>query len=258
MNILEKIVAKKKEEVAFRKKTFPVASLTNMESFSHECYPLVGFLRDPSRSSIIAEFKRKSPSRGWINKNANAERETRGYASFGASALSVLTDGPFFGGGLDDLTRARQNGLPILRKDFIIDDYQIIESKAYGADVILLIAACLEKKQIRDLTHTAKNMGLNVLLELHSADELDKICDGVDVVGINNRDLKTFQVNIQNSIAMAKQIPSKCKISESGIEDIETVNILKAEGFDGFLIGEKFMREKIPAIAFKNFIRGKV
>jgi indole-3-glycerol phosphate synthase len=153
--------------------------------------------------------------------------------------------------------KARQNGIPILLKDFIIDDYQIIESKAYGADVILLIAACLNKKDIEQLAHTAKNMGMNVLLELHAEEELDKICDAVDVVGINNRDLKTFKVNIQNSIKMSKQIPSFCKISESGIDSMETIKMLKNEGFDGFLIGERFMKEKIPAIAFKNFIRGK-
>lgn len=257
MNILEEIIAKKKEEVAFRKKNFPVPSLVKMDSFGDECYPLAGFLRDPSRSGIIAEFKRKSPSKGWINQQADAERETRGYASFGASALSVLTDGPFFGGGLEDLIKARQNGIPILRKDFIIDDYQIIESKAYGADVILLIAACLEKKQIKELAHTAKNMGLNVLLELHDENELEKICDAVDVVGINNRNLKTFDVDIENSIRMARQIPAKCKIAESGIESMATVHRLKAEGFEGFLIGERFMKEKIPAIAFKNFIREK-
>jgi len=257
MNILDEIIIKKKQEVEYRKLNFPVQNLVKMESFGDECYPLVGFIRDPARSGIIAEFKRKSPSKGWINESANAERETRGYASFGASALSVLTDETFFGGSLEDLVKARQNGIPILRKDFIIDDYQIIESKAYGADVILLIAACLNKKDIGQLAHTAKNMGMNVLLELHAEEELDKICDAVDVVGINNRDLKTFKVNIQNSIKMSKQIPSFCKISESGIDSLETVNMLRAEGFDGFLIGERFMKEKIPAIAFKNFIRGK-
>lgn len=258
MNILEEIIVEKRIEVDTLKKNFPVETLVKKSSFSDECYPLEGFIKDPSRSGIIAEFKRRSPSKGWINQEADVEKVTRGYASYGASALSVLTEKNFFGGSLEDLEKARMNEIPLLRKDFIIDEYQLIEAKAYGADVILLIASCLKKNEIKELSHTAKNLGLNVLLELHTEDELDTICDTIDVVGINNRNLKTFEVDIENSIRMAQQIPSKCKVSESGIDSADTMTKLRREGFDGFLIGERFMREKMPAIAFKNFLKGKI
>lgn len=255
MNILDKIVAHKRIEVAGQKEKVPVSTLLNKDYFSHECYPLSGFLKDPTRSGIIAEFKRKSPSKGWINQEAVAERVTRGYASLGASALSVLTDTSFFGGTLEDLEKARMNELPILRKDFIIDEYQIMEAKAYGADVILLIAACLTKEEVKSFARMARNLGLNVLLEIHTEEELEYISDDIDAVGINNRNLKTFEVDIENSIRLAHQISSMCKISESGIDSPDTIRLLKEEGFDGFLIGERFMREKNPAFAFKQFLR---
>lgn len=255
MNILEKIVAQKRLEVAAQKEKVPVNLLLDAEFFAGECYPLVGFIKDPTRSGIIAEFKRRSPSKDWINKNANAERVTRGYASFGASALSVLTDLTFFGGTLDDMEKARMNEIPVLRKDFIIDEYQILEAKAHGADVILLIAACLTKSEVSGFSRMAKNLGLNVLLEIHEERELEVMTGDVDAVGINNRNLKTFEVDIENSIRLAHQLPSVCKISESGIDKPETIQVLKAEGFDGFLMGERFMREKIPAFAFKQFLK---
>lgn len=255
MNILEEIVAHKKIEVEERKKSVPVIELMNKPAFSDECYPFADFIRDPMRSGIIAEFKRKSPSRGWINQEAKVAMVTRGYTSFGAAALSVLTDSHFFGGNLEDMEVARENQIPILRKDFIIDDYQLLEAKAFGADVVLLIAACLDKKSVKELSHTAKNLGLNVLLEIHTEEELDTICNTIDVVGINNRNLKTFEVDIENSIRLAKQIPDFCKISESGIDRPETMKRLKAEGFEGFLVGEAFMKEKFPAVAFKTFLK---
>ncbi|MBN9349389.1 MAG: indole-3-glycerol phosphate synthase TrpC [Chitinophagaceae bacterium] len=257
MNILEEIVERKKKEIELNKKEVPISTLVGMPYFGEECYPFVSFIKDPMRSGIIAEFKRKSPSKGWINEKANAERITRGYASFGASALSVLTDYHFFGGSLEDLKQARWNGIPILRKDFIIDEYQILETKAWGADVLLLIAACLTKREIKDFSHTAKNLGLSVFLELHSEEELENICDEVDAIGINNRNLKTFEVDLENSIRMAKQIPAKLKISESGIDSMDTIRMLRKEGFNGFLIGERFMKEKFPAISFKEFLRDK-
>lgn len=257
MNILEQIILKKKQEVQQRKQNAPANELVKQAFFSRECYSLTGFLRDPARTGIIAEFKRRSPSKGWINIDADVEGVTRGYTSFGASALSMLTDKYFFGGTPDDLQKARNNELPVLRKDFIIDEYQLIESRAMGADVILLIAACLSKQEVKELSHTAKNLGLDVLLEIHTDQELDTICNDVDVVGINNRNLKTFEVDIANSIRLAGQIREICKISESGIDSLETMELLRANGFDGFLIGERFMKEPQPALAFKNFLKGR-
>jgi indole-3-glycerol phosphate synthase len=181
---------------------------------------------------------------------------TKDYARYGASAVSVLTDNEFFGGSLKDLMDARVNEVPLLRKDFIIDEYQLIESKAYGADVILLIAACLTKEEVKTLSNFAKNIGLNVLLEIHNEVELEHICDNVEVVGINNRDLKSFKVDINHSIELCKKIPSdKIKISESGIDDVNTIQYLKQNGFIGFLMGEKFMKEEDPGKAFENFVK---
>lgn len=255
MNILDKIIAAKRKEVEAQKEKVPVSVLLDKKHFTHECYPLNAFLKDPARSGIIAEFKRKSPSKNWINQDADAERVTRGYASFGASALSVLTDASFFGGSMADLEKARMNEIPVLRKDFIIDEYQIMEAKAFGADIILLIAACLTKDEVKSFARMARNLGLNVLLEIHTEEELTYISDDINTVGINNRNLKTFEVDIENSIRLAHLIPSLCKISESGIDSPDAIRLLREEGFDGFLIGERFMREKNPAIAFKQFLR---
>lgn len=255
MNILDTIVAAKRKEVEQRKRDFPIGKVMKRPGFTHEVYPFVGFLRDPNRNSIIGEFKRKSPSKGWINEKADVGAVTRGYTSYGASALSVLTDESFFGGHLDDINVARMCQIPILRKDFIVDEYQVLETKATGADVMLLIAACLSKEEVKDLAHTAKNLGLNVLLELHSEEELEMINDDIDVVGINNRNLKTFEVDIEHSIRMAHQIPEICKISESGINKTETIHFLKEEGFEGFLMGERFMKEPKPWIAFARFVK---
>jgi len=209
-----------------------------------------------SKTGIIAEFKKQSPSKGIINADASVDVITMGYTKFGASGLSVLTDHDFFGGSLDDLLAATVNAIPILRKDFIIDEYQLYESKAFGAEIILLIAACLTKAEVKYLARIAKDLGMEVLLEIHDASEVDHICDEVDIVGINNRDLKTFTVDIQRSIALGKYIPSnKIKISESGINDIKTIKILRNEGFNGFLIGEKFMSQNDPVAAFSIFMK---
>jgi indole-3-glycerol phosphate synthase len=183
------------------------------------------------------------------------KKVTTDYKKYGASAISVLTDEIFFGGSMNDLVSARVNEIPILRKDFIIDEYQILESKAFGADIILLIAACLKKKEVRTLTTFAKNTGLEVLLEIHNEQELDHIFDQIDVVGINNRDLKSFRVDINHSIELGNKIPSnKIKIAESGIKDVDTIRVLREHGFKGFLMGEKFMKEKDPGLAFKKFV----
>ena len=165
-----------------------------------------------------------------------------------------MTDTAFFGGSIDDLLAATINAVPLLRKDFIIDEYQLYESKAFGAEVILLIAACLTKNEVKKLAVTAKNIGLNVLLEIHNEQELDHICDDVDVIGVNNRDLKTFTVDISRSIELGEKIgKDNIKISESGIDTVESIQLLKQHGFRGFLMGEKFMREKDPGQAFKKF-----
>jgi indole-3-glycerol phosphate synthase len=256
MNILETIIVKKKIEVEKKKhsKTFDELEKTNF--FKNETLPLKKFLLENNRTGIIAEFKRKSPSKGIINNFLSVKEVTTEYAKHGASAVSVLTDEEFFGGSLDDLMEARINEVPILRKDFIVDEYQIIESKGYGADIILLIAACLSKKEVKKFSNFAKNIGLNVLLEIHNENELEHICDDVDVVGINNRDLKTFKVDLNHSIELCKKIPlEKIKISESGIDDVKTVRHLKQNGFSGFLIGEKFMKEANPGKAFAGFVK---
>ena len=255
MNILENIIAKKKIEVAERQQKASIAELEKMPFFQNKTFSFKEFLLRKDKTGIIAEFKRRSPSKGIINNSSFTAEVTKGYVEYGASAVSVLTDEEFFGGALKDLVDARINQVPLLRKDFIIDEYQLIESKAYGADVILLIAACLTKEEVKTLSNFAKNISLNVLLEIHTDEELEHICDDVDVVGINNRDLKSFKVDINHSIELCKKIPAdKIKISESGIDDVRTIQHLKQNGFSGFLIGEKFMKEQDPGKAFEKFV----
>lgn len=255
MNILETIIAKKKTEVEERKATKDISDLERMPFFKRKTFPVTEFLLNPDKTGIIAEFKRRSPSKGIINNGSVTADVIKDYVKYGASAVSVLTDEYFFGGSLNDLLEARNNNIPILRKDFIIDEYQLIESKAFGADIILLIAACLTPMEVKNLAIFAKNLGLNALLEIHSDSELGHICDEVDVVGINNRDLKTFKVDINHSIALCKKLPSdKIKISESGLDDVATIHHLKQNGFSGFLMGEKFMKEKDPGKAFGDFV----
>ena len=254
MNILETIIAQKKIEVAERKRQRPVAVLEKTEWFSKPTFSLRKFLADETKTGIIAEFKKKSPSKGWINANADPFIVTTAYAQHGASGLSVLTDEKFFGGSLDDLTKARTNDIPVLRKDFMIDAYQVAEAKSVGADVILLIAANLTPAQVKALAPNTKNMGLEVLLEIHNEEELEHVCDEVDIVGVNNRNLKTFEVSIDTSVYLGGLIPAdKIKISESGISNIETIKELKRHGYKGFLIGENFMKAPDPAIAFAAF-----
>jgi indole-3-glycerol phosphate synthase len=257
MTILEKIIASKYQEVELQKKLVSVSELKNKADFSRTVISLKESLTRPNTSGIIAEFKRRSPSKGIINDQVRVEDVTHGYSIAGVSGLSVLTDRTFFGGSLVDLFAARQvNTIPILRKDFMVDEYQVLEAKAYGADVILLIAACLEPKQISELAICAKSLGLEVLLEIHAVEELDKIIDEVDIVGVNNRNLKDFKVDIHHSIELARQIPEKfVKISESGIDQPDTINFLRNHGFQGFLIGENFMKQTDPGQACLGFIR---
>ncbi|HEY4206799.1 MAG TPA: indole-3-glycerol phosphate synthase TrpC [Puia sp.] len=254
MNILDKIIEHKRVEVAQRKEATPAAILQRMPMFGRRTLSLKKFLTDASRTGIIAEFKRRSPSKGVINDQADVVAVTRSYAAAGASCLSVLTDAAFFGGSSDDLERARVNEVPILRKDFIIDEYQIVEAKAIGADVILLIAACLTPGDVQRLAVFAQGLGLEVLLEIHCEEELAHICDATEIVGVNNRDLKTFTVDIERSIDLGRKIPeNKILIAESGIGKIETILLMKDAGFTGFLIGENFMKEKDPGAAFGAF-----
>jgi indole-3-glycerol phosphate synthase len=256
MNILQTIIEQKKLEVAERKLIVPHSLLIQTKHFSRKCFSLIESLTKKDSTGIIAEFKRKSPSKGFINEYALVEDVTRGYTQAGAACLSVLTDTDFFGGGTVDLVAARVNNIPILRKDFIIDAYQIAEAKAMGADVILLIAACLTPKEVKSLAKYAVSIGLEVLLELHDETELGHICDETILVGINNRNLKDFKVDIGASLRMAEKIPTgKIKIAESGINEVSMIHTFKSAGFKGFLIGEMFMKEANPALAFNNFVQ---
>lgn len=254
MNILDKIVAQKRLEVAARKKEVPVAQLEKSEAFKRQVLSLKKALASDAGTGIIAEFKRRSPSKGVINDTADVVGVTTAYASNGAAALSVLTDETFFGGSTGDLCKARVNNIPILRKDFMIDEYQLVEARAMGADVILLIAACLSPDDVKRLAGVAKTLDLEVLLEIHNEEELKHICDECDVVGVNNRDLKTFNVDINTSLRLVERIGSRVKISESGISDVKNIELLRSAGFNGFLIGENFMKQDDPAIAFASFV----
>ncbi|MBI3882757.1 MAG: indole-3-glycerol phosphate synthase TrpC [Sphingobacteriales bacterium] len=255
MNILDKIIEQKKIEVADRKVKNSAMDLAKNSFFSRPVFSLKQFLLDDSKTGIIAEFKRKSPSKGIINDRSDVVEVTSAYTKNGASCLSVLTDEIFFGGSTEDLKRARVNNIPILRKDFIVDEYQIVEARAMGADVILLIAACLSPVRVKELAIFARSLQLEILLEIHNEEELGHICDEVEIVGVNNRDLKTFTVDINRSIELSKKIPAnKIKVAESGIHTIETIGIFKNAGFRGFLIGENFMKQDDPTIAFADFV----
>jgi indole-3-glycerol phosphate synthase len=255
MSILEEIVQYKKSEVGRRKSEISISKLEASSYFNRKPLSLIESLRQGKRTGIIAEFKRRSPSKGIINDKANVVDVTMAYAESGASAVSVLTDKNYFGGSSEDLIQARINEVPLLRKDFVIDEYQIIEAKSIGADVILLIAACLAPAEVMRLSKFAKTLGLEVLLELYDERELGHICEETELVGVNNRNLKTFEVNIEQSVKMAQKIPGdKIKIAESGIHSADDVMLFRENGFKGFLIGELFMKEPDPAIAFAEFV----
>lgn len=255
MNILDKIIERKRAEVAQQKSKVSVNELIRGPFYKAETFSLKQFLLDESRTGVIAEYKRKSPSKGVINDQATVEEVTTAYATNGASGISVLTDTDFFGGSLADLQKAAIiNKVPLLRKDFMIDEYQIHEAKAYGASVILLIAACLSVEEVKSLAAFAKHLGLEVLLEVHNEEELGHICGEVDLVGVNNRNLKTFEVSLEQSVQLSRLIPDdKIKISESGIHKVEDILFLKEHGYRGFLIGENFMKQTHPGEAFKLF-----
>lgn len=256
-SILEKIVHHKRQEVAVQKERVPTAVLEQSLYFGNRVISLRRYLTHPERSGVIAEFKRKSPSKGDINIHSRVEEVTTGYNLAGASGLSILTDEHFFNGSTTDLLAARRmNYLPILRKEFIIDEYQIYEAKSIGADVILLIAECLTKDEVKLLAKCAKSLGLEVLMEVHSEIQLEKCCEYLDLVGVNNRNLNTFEVDIQTSVRLFDKIPNEfVKISESGISDPESVKYLRDVGFKGFLVGEQFMKTANPAQECASFIQ---
>lgn len=258
MNILDEIIENKRVEVAERKSLYPTKLLEKSIYFPSPTVSLRKYIQRPDLSGVIAEIKRKSPSKGILNKNVSIERTSIGYMQAGASALSILTDTKYFGGSNDDLTTARKfNFCPILRKDFTIDEYQIIEAKSIGADAILLIAAALEPKTAEQLATFAHSLGLEVLLEVHDEEELKRV-SGVDadLIGVNNRSLKTFEVSIEVSKRLASLIPKgKVKVSESGLSDPAVIRELKKVGYEGFLIGETFMRNGRPEEAAMEFIK---
>ncbi|MEI8085561.1 MAG: indole-3-glycerol phosphate synthase TrpC [Paludibacter sp.] len=254
-NILDEILASKAIEVAERKQQLPISALEKSPAFTRKCLSLKQRLLN-SESGIISEFKRKSPSLGWIHEDADVVEITAGYSAAGASGISILTDLEFFGGMPMDLMAARpQITCPVLRKDFVIDEYQLFEAKAIGADVILLIAAALTVEKTLELARKAHELGLEVLLEVHNAEEIGHANDYVDMLGVNNRNLKTFEQSIQVSFDLAALIPDKyVKVSESGISKVETVRELRKVGYKGFLMGENFMKEEYPDEILKNFI----
>lgn len=256
MNILDRIVARKREEVSEAKQQRTIQDLENLPLFGRTTIPLAATLREALFPKIISEFKRKSPSKGVINDRVTPESVTADYVRSGAAALSVLTDVDFFGGSTDDFLRARKAnpGTPMLRKDFIVDEYQLFEARAMGADIVLLIAACLSPAEVKQLAAKAHDLNLQVLLEVHNSEELSSsLCDDVDIVGVNNRNLKTFETSIQNSIELSEQIPdSFVKISESGLKDAQTILELFQHGYKGFLIGETFMKTENPGTALAD------
>jgi indole-3-glycerol phosphate synthase len=255
--ILDQINANKRTEVAAAKATVSVAELMKYPAYRKSVPSLTEFLMNPHKSGIIAEHKRKSPSKGFINGNINLEEVVKGYEEASASAVSVLTDQKYFGGNLADLKEATSLlSIPVLRKDFIVDEYQIHEAKAYGAAIILLIAASLTTDEVDRFAKLSRELGMEVLFEVHNEEELLKVSDHVNVVGVNNRDLKTFHVDIEQSVKLAMLIPNQfIKISESGISNTETVKMLKTHGYQGFLMGENFMKEANPGEALKKFIK---
>ncbi|MDA3614903.1 indole-3-glycerol phosphate synthase TrpC [Polluticaenibacter yanchengensis] len=257
-NILQKIIAQKQVEVTAAKTAVPVKVLEQTIAQQPAAISLKASIDNAENGiGIISEFKRKSPSKGIINNLADCTDTVTGYAKAGAAGISILTDEQFFMGHIDDIIKARPYvHTPILRKDFTIDEYQVFEARAIGASAILLIAACLTAQQVKDFTRLAHQLNLEVLLELHTEEELDHFYDDIDLVGINNRNLKNFEVDLEHSIKLAEKLPAhKTKIAESGLSKVENVLYLKQQGFNGFLMGEHFMRAENPATALANFVK---
>ncbi|MGB5190838.1 indole-3-glycerol phosphate synthase TrpC [Robiginitalea sp.] len=257
MSILEKIIQDKKKEVQLRKAMLPASKLEGFGLFDRQTVSLKNTLK-AQPIGIIAEHKRRSPSRAVINQDCSVSDIVEGYAAAGAGGISILTDGKYFGGSLDDLLLARAStALPLLRKEFIIDPYQILEARAYGADAVLLIAAVLSKEALKSLCASAHALDLEVLLEVHSRAELEFSLDaGADLIGVNNRNLKTFEVSLEISRELSGLIPEAVgKISESGLKTPDQIRELKKLGFDGFLMGETFMKTAQPGKALGDFLK---
>ncbi len=256
MNILEKIYKYKIEEVNNTRKTISLEALSASPHYQRQCYKLAHALGS-EETHIIAEFKRKSPSKDLINVHDHSTSVALNYQKGGASAISVLTDKTFFGAQDNDFHQIRTLvDIPILRKEFIVDSYQIHESKSMGADLILLIAAILSKEEISKFTEIAHSLDLEIICEIHDPEELKKINNEIDIIGVNNRNLKTFDVNYEHSINIRQSLPKdRVCISESGISNPEVVKKLKAANFDGFLIGEHFMKSSKPEKALSQFIK---
>lgn len=255
--ILSEIISFKRKEVRERRQRNPLTLIRQCIPYSTTTVSMHKRLLQDNESGIIAEFKQKSPSLGIINPNVSVAQVTSGYSQAGASALSVLTDNQFFGGSLNNFSIARQhNNCPMLQKDFFIDEYQIYEARALGADVILLIAAVLTREEVKEFASIACSMGMESILEVHTADELASLCPEVTMVGVNNRDLKTFITDLSRAEELSSLIPSGyVKIAESGIRNPEDILRLRNAGYNGFLIGEKFMTQADPAMACADFIK---
>ena len=256
MNILDQIIASKKKEVALKKSVVSVTQMENSDLFNKKTNSLSKSITN-SPFGIIAEHKRRSPSKATINNSFSVEEVAKGYENAGASGISVLTDMQYFGGSLEDLLLARAAvQIPLLRKEFIVDEYQLLEAKSFGADAILLIAAVLSRQEIKQLSEFAQSLALEVLLEVHNQEELVKsIMPSLDLIGVNNRNLKTFEVSLQNSIDLVNHIPNDfIKISESGLTSTDDIKLLKNHGFQGFLIGENFMKTDNPGKSLEQFI----
>lgn len=257
MDILKKITADKHKEVALKKSLIPVSQWERSILFNTGGNSLSARLWG-SETGIIAEHKRRSPSKATINQNTNVAQVAKGYEAAGACGMSVLTDIKYFGGSLEDLLLARAaTQIPLLRKEFIIDEYQIVEAKAHGADVILLIAAILERPRVKALSELAKSLGMEVLLEVHDQEELERsLMPSLDMLGVNNRNLKTFTVDLGTSKTLASKIPDDfVKVSESGISSITAISELRDFGYQGFLVGEHFMNTENPAEGAALFIK---
>lgn len=256
MNILDQIIASKRKEVALKKSVVSIEQLESAELFNKKTNSLSKSISN-SPFGIIAEHKRRSPSKATINTSFSVEEVVKGYENAGASGISILTDTQYFGGSLEDLLLARASvQIPLLRKEFIVDEYQLLEAKAFGADAILLIAAVLSKQEIKQLSEFAQSLALEVLLEVHNLEELEKSSmPSLDLIGVNNRNLKTFEVSLQNSIDLSNDIPNDfVKVSESGITTTDDIKLLRSHDFQGFLIGENFMKTDNPGEYLEQFI----
>lgn len=261
MDILEEIVARKRVDLQQMKAQFTERTIhQEVELLMQQgiAVPSMSQALKSSQTGIIAEFKRRSPSKGWIKQDADSAQIPLGYQQSGASALSILTDTPYFGGDDSDIQKARNSGvtLPILYKNFVVDEYQLFQARLCGASAVLLIAACLKKDKCRALIDMAHELNLEVLLEMHSEADTEYADLQPDMLGVNNRNLGTFHTDVQTSFRLASRLPEyTCRISESGLKDAATLEALRMAGYHGFLMGERFMKEENPPLALKQMLQ---